>query len=71
MALWRFTLTGNTVHHGHRTRKQLTRNGCNEPFKDRYWCPRKKWFMKEACPFINQRECRNFEEMSGERIARM
>jgi len=71
MALWQFSLANNEVRHGNKKRRQLTRHGCNEPFKDRYWCPKQKWFMKEACPFINQRECNNFERMSGERIARM
>jgi hypothetical protein len=71
MAVWKFSLVNKTVNHGNKKRKQLTSTGCNEPFKDRYWCPKKKWFMTEACPFINQRECRNFEIMSGERIARM
>jgi len=71
MALWRFSLADNTVRYGGKRRRQLTKDGCNEPFRNRFWCPKKKWFMKEPCPFINQRECRNFEEMSGERIARM
>lgn len=71
MALWQFTLKGNVVQHGSRQRRKLTRHGCNEPFKGRYWCPKQNWFMKEACPFINRHECKNFEVMSGERIARL
>jgi len=46
-------------------RKKITKNGCNEPFKDRYWCPKKEWFSKDPCPFVNQRECQNFKQMCG------
>ncbi len=71
MAIWRFSIKGNVVRHGGRQRQQLTRTGCNEPFKNRFWCPKQRWFMKERCPFINQRECRNFDQMCGGRLARM
>ncbi len=56
----RFTILKGIVSIGNKKRKQLTSNehGCNEPFKDRYWCPRKKWFMKEPCIFYSEHECR-------------
>lgn len=50
-----------------KTRKALSSSprGCNEPFKDMWWCPEKKWFSKEPCPFINDRECQNYKKMCG------
>ncbi len=71
MALWQFTLLGNTVSYGKKSRKKLTKHGCNEPFRDRYYCPQKKWFMKEPCPFLCQHECRNYEAMCGLSMAQM
>ncbi|MBU1558051.1 hypothetical protein KKC45_03755 [Patescibacteria group bacterium] len=70
-----FTIEGESVtpFSERNARKLLTKEskGCNEPFKDRYWCPKMEWFMKEACPFMNKRECKNFENMAGERLARL
>lgn len=68
MAIWRFSLIDGQVGHGGKKRLAITGNGCNEPFKNRYWCPKRKWFSKEPCPFINQRECRNFDSMCGRRL---
>ena len=65
MKLWKFTVENNVVTHGDKERCKLTPTGCNEPFKDRYWCPKLQWFRKESCPFINQRECSNYEDMCG------
>jgi len=65
MALWRFTIQQNMVHHGGRKRRKLTRKGCNEPFKNRFWCPKLQWFQKEVCPFENRNECENFVQMCG------
>ncbi|MEW6218873.1 MAG: hypothetical protein AB1634_04970 [Thermodesulfobacteriota bacterium] len=65
MAVWRFAVEGDTVHYGDQTRRRLTHRGCNEPFRDRYWCPKRQWFQKECCPFANQRECENFASMCG------
>ncbi len=70
MTIWQFTIQEREVSHGRRTRKLLTHKGCNEPFKDRFWCPKQQWFSKEPCPFINLRECENFSSMSGERFVR-
>jgi len=70
MTIWQFTIQDREVQHGSRKRKLLTQKGCNEPFKDRFWCPKQKWFSKEPCPFINRRECENFSTMSGERFTR-
>ncbi|WP_320170442.1 hypothetical protein [Maridesulfovibrio sp.] len=58
-------IEGRSFVVGNRDRKMLTRDGCNEPFKDRFWCPRKKWFMKSPCPFINKQECGNYRNMCG------
>ena len=65
MALWHFEIQGEEVSIGSRSRRKLTRTGCNEPFKDRYWCPKRQWFQREACPFATLRECDNFETMCG------
>ncbi len=54
-----------------RERKLLTRKGCNEPFKDRFWCPEQEWFMTESCPFINRHECKNFKRMTEEKFVQM
>ena len=71
MTLWQFSIEDRDVSYGNRKRKLLTKKGCNEPFKNRFWCPKQKWFMTEACPFLNKRECENFSSMSGERIAQV
>jgi hypothetical protein len=63
--IWRFSLTGKVVTSGGKQRRQISRNGCNEPFKNRYWCPKSQWFQKEPCPFINRRECENYLVMCG------
>jgi len=71
MAIWQFTVNDKEVSYGSRKRRLLTAKGCNEPFKDRYWCPKMKWFATEACPFINRLECENFTQMSGDKFARL
>lgn len=63
--IWKFEIRHATVRSGSRTRQQISKNGCNEPFKDRYWCPKLQWFQKSPCPFINRRECENYEVMCG------
>ena len=63
--VWRFTIENGSVTGGHKKRKQLTMSGCNEPFKDSYWCPKKQWFYKAPCPFVNRRECENYRVMCG------
>ena len=65
MTTWRFSIEGEKVRYGSKTRPRLTKNGCNEPYKGRYWCPKIQWFRNEACPFINLQECENFESMCG------
>ena len=69
MAIWQFTIKDSDVSYGSCKRRLLTAKGCNEPFKDRYWCPQKKWFVTDICPFVNRRECENFSQMSGEKFA--
>ena len=63
--IWRFEIKDNRVKSGKKQRQQISRNGCNEPFKNRYWCPKSQWFQKEPCPFINRRECDNYKAMCG------
>lgn len=65
MSVWQFAVQENIVLIGGRTRAKVTRHGCNEPYRGRYWCPKKQWFRSEACPFSNLRECDNFEFMCG------
>jgi hypothetical protein len=65
LAVWRFSIQGNKVRYGNKKRMKLTEDGCNEPYKDRYWCPKLQWFQCEPCPFLNQKECENFEIMCG------
>ena len=65
MSVWKFSIQGDIVTQGGKQRKKITREGCNEPFKDRYWCPKAQWFKKEHCPFVNRHECENFELMCG------
>ncbi|MBU0484217.1 MAG: hypothetical protein KKB30_06860 [Proteobacteria bacterium] len=65
MSVWRFSIVHNKVYYGEKQRTKLTKRGCNEPFKDRYWCPKQQWFRRAPCPFINQRECENYIKMCG------
>lgn len=65
MRIWRFAVDGNNVRYGKKKRQQLTATGCNEPYKDRYWCPKRQWFHREPCPFLCQQECENFKLMCG------
>jgi len=65
MAIIRFSILGNVVQFGAGQRQKITDSGCNEPYKDRYWCPRKKWFNQEPCPFPCLRECENYQAMCG------
>ncbi|MBU0730772.1 MAG: hypothetical protein KKE17_06365 [Proteobacteria bacterium] len=65
MAIWRFSIEEDTVRHGNHERSRITAQGCNEPFKDRYWCPKMHWFKISPCPFVNRQECENYETMCG------
>lgn len=65
MAVWRFEVQGNEVRFGEKKRLKLTRDGCNEPYQDRYWCPKKQWFRRTPCPFESQAECDNYVKMCG------
>ena len=65
MTLLNVHIEDNYIVIGSKRRKMLTEHGCNEPFKDRFWCPRKKWFMKGPCPFLNKIECGNYKQMCG------
>lgn len=50
---------------GDKKRKKLFDSGCNEPFNGRFWCPARKWFSSQPCPFLNKRECNNYKSMCG------
>ena len=65
MTIVSFSISNKVVRFGSGERQQLTSNGCNEPYKDRYWCPKKKWFNREPCPFLCKRECENYQVMCG------
>ncbi|NDY42593.1 hypothetical protein G3N55_07020 [Dissulfurirhabdus thermomarina] len=65
MAVWRFAVQSDQVRMGNRRRRALTRDGCNEPFKGRFWCPARRWFRTEPCPFESRDECANFRAMCG------
>jgi len=65
MAVWKFVVHDNAVTYGKKKRLKFTGNGCNEPYKDRYWCPRRQWFRRSPCPFENLRECENYILMCG------
>lgn len=63
--VWRVEAEGNIVKIGSQRCARLLPRGCNQPFKGRYWCPRKKWFSKEPCPFGSRGECDAFIRMCG------
>lgn len=65
MTIWKFSIEGTTVKAGEKSRKKITAQGCNEPFKGRYWCPKLQWFRPESCPFVNKNECETFKTMCG------
>ncbi len=60
----KFTIRNRRVPFGNSNgKKQIPKNKlrCNEPFKKWFWCQKKEWFMKEACPFINRNECEMYD----------
>lgn len=65
MAVWRFEVHANAVTYGRKRRQKLSEDGCNEPYKGRFWCPKKAWFRITPCPFENQTECDNYLKMCG------
>jgi len=65
MRVWQVKTDNKYISFGGTRRKKLRPSACNEPFKSFFWCPRKKWFFKESCPFINRRECKNYQQMCG------
>jgi len=65
MSVWRFSIQDDEVRYGNKQRRKLTSRGCNEPYKNRYWCPKRQWFRREPCPFLNLRECNNYKIMCG------
>jgi hypothetical protein len=65
MAVWNVNHSDGKMRFGSYTRKATTPSGCNEPFKNAYWCPKRKWFSKEPCPFSNRFECMSFARLCG------
>lgn len=65
MKILRFGIWGGRVVFGKIWREKMTLDGCNEPYKGRYWCPEKKWFIKASCPFANRKECNSFKRQCG------
>lgn len=65
MSLWEVRTQGATISLGGRRREVKSPGGCNQPFQGRYWCPRRRWFRAEPCPFANRRECDNFTRLCG------
>jgi hypothetical protein len=65
MSVWKFSIDDDIVEHGRIKRGKVTKNGCNEPYKNSYWCPKLQWFRREPCPFINRQECENYRTMCG------
>jgi hypothetical protein len=65
MGIWQVTTDGDQISFGGLARKKIKPSGCNEPFKDHFWCPERKWFSKDPCPFLNRRECLNYKRMCG------
>lgn len=65
MNLWQVSTTDSHIAFGPYRRKKLYPSGCNEPFKGRFWCPGRGWFLKGPCPFVNKQECGNFRRMCG------
>lgn len=61
--IFQFKVLKDGVHtwNSRKPRMRLSANaeGCNEPFKDRFYCPKKKWFTKAPCPFESREDCRN------------
>ncbi len=63
--LWEVRMDAEAIRFGSRSRRRLTHDGCNEPFMNAYWCPRRRWFGPKPCPFANRLECHNFMRMCG------
>ena len=47
MTLWKVKTEDDYISFGQNKRKKLRPSACNEPFKEYFWCPSKKWFFKD------------------------
>jgi len=63
--LWQVKSDDQYIRFGDVTRRLREPSACNQRFKNAYWCPRKKWFNREPCPFSCRNECDNFRRMCG------
>ena len=64
-SLWTVSTSNNTINFGGKSRSMVSTQGCNEPFKGSFWCPGRRWFSKEPCPFSCKAECDNYRRMCG------
>lgn len=65
MSLWQVQVKDQYLYMGGKKRVILNAHGCNQPFKNRFWCPQRKWFLNEPCPFVNKWECNNYRRICG------
>lgn len=65
MSVWQVSLQGAHLRLGRTLAHKLHARGCNQPFKGRFWCPKKGWFNTKPCPFTCRTECDNFRRMCG------
>ena len=65
MAVWSVRTDKGRIDLGGHRRKMLTGNGCNEPFMNSFWCPKRRWFRKEPCPFASKNECETYTRFCG------
>ena len=63
--LWTVEIDGKDIVIGGRRRTKLHPSGCNQPYRNAFWCPKKHWFQSKPCPFVNRRECDNYARMCG------
>lgn len=63
--LWTVSTGKGRIRFGSKSRAMITARGCNEPFKGSYWCPGRKWFSRQPCPFACKAECDAFRRMCG------
>lgn len=65
MAVWEVIAGPGRIQFGGSSCFALSSSGCNQPFRGRFWCPRKKWFLSAPCPFSGREECDTFRRMAG------
>lgn len=66
MSVWMVHDEGTSLRMGGGSVVKLNERGCNQPWRGRFWCPRRRWFLKEPCPFSCAQECADFKRLCGE-----